>query len=94
MTNRIPHLSEIGDSKYTVIRDYDHIIASIDVAIDNIMKSYSLISEKNSSSLIHLGEMKDNYEKNLSILSGMRLEYLKDRHNLELELNKNEIYYD
>jgi hypothetical protein len=36
VTDRTPHIMDYGDSQYTIIRDYDHIIASLEVAIENI----------------------------------------------------------
>lgn len=86
MIDRIPHISEQGDSKYTILRDYDHIIASLDVAIDNIVKSHTLINEKNSVSLSNLRMMKGIHDENLIKLINMRDQYAEDRNELSNKL--------
>ena len=79
MKTRIPYLTEFGDDKYTIINDYDHIIASLDVAIDNIFKAHSLIDEKNSISLTNMQSMKLYCEKNLTTLAELKANYMEDR---------------
>lgn len=86
MIDRIPHVSEQGDSKYTILRDYDHIIASLDVAIDNIVKSQTLISERNSLSLSNLRMMRGLHDENLLKLINMRDQYVEDRNDLSNKL--------
>jgi hypothetical protein len=87
MTDRIPHLSNVGDSKYTILRDYDHIIASLEVAIENIIRSKTLISEKNSVSFSHLTTMKISHDENVIKLMSIRDQYLEDREILYKESN-------
>lgn len=79
MKTRIPYLTEFGDDKYTIINDYDHIIASLDVAIDNIFKAHSLIDEKNSISLTNMQSMKLYCEKNITTLVELKANYMEDR---------------
>lgn len=87
--DRIPHITNIGDDKYTILKDYDHIIASLDITIDNIIRAHSLIAERNSLSLYNTTVMKDNYENNLNILVEMKNKYMEDRELLVKETNKN-----
>lgn len=89
MKNRVPYVTEIGDNKYTILKDYDHIIASLDITIENIIRANSLIDEKNSLSLYNTKVMIDNYEKNITILSDMKTKYIEDREELVKQTNKN-----
>lgn len=89
MKNRVPYVTEIGDNKYTILKDYDHIIASLDITIENIIRANSLIDEKNSLSLFNTRVMRDNYEKNITILSDMKTKYIEDREELVKQTNKN-----
>lgn len=94
MTDRIPHVSEQGDSKYTILKEYDHIIASLDITIENILRANTLINEKNSISLPHLNKMKDNYEDNVITLVNIKRKYIQDRDSFESQANKNILYHD
>jgi hypothetical protein len=94
MTNRIPHVTEDGGSKYTIIRDYDHIIAALDVLIDNLEMAKSFVDPANSSSPEHLSEMSDYHNQNLFNIMQMKYRYLQDRDQLSSELNKNTLYHD
>ncbi len=89
MTNRIPNVSNIGDSKYTIIRDYDHIIAALDVLIDNMEMAKSFVDPANSSSPEHLSEMSDYHNQNLFNIIQMKYRYMQDRDQLSSELTKN-----
>lgn len=89
MKNRVPYVTEIGDNKYTMLKDYDHIIASLDITIENIIRANSLIDEKNSLSLYNTRVMRDNYEKNITILSDMKTKYIEDREELVKQTDKN-----
>lgn len=91
MNDRIPHVTNIGDNKYTMLKDYDHIIASLDITIDNILRASSLISEKNSLSLYNTMTMRDNYEKNINTLVEMKNQYIEDRQLLVNNTKENVI---
>lgn len=89
MTNRIPHVSDDGHSKYTIIRDYDHIIAALDVLIDNMEMAKSFTDPANSSSPEHLSEMSDYHNQNLFNIIQMKYCYMQDRDQLSSKLTKN-----
>lgn len=87
MISNVPVVNDCGDSIYTMMRDYDHIIASLDVAIDNIGKSHSLRDQKNSASPPHHNNMVETHTHNLKILIKMKEQYLVDR-DIFTQMNK------